>query len=79
MLSITCFAWAGLDGLRYCRRGRHQPLAQAQELRSPLETSVQAISLQDGDLKGPQPSAPQLLSEDGMEDGRGGLRAEAKA
>lgn len=79
MLSITCFAWAGLDGLRYCQRGRHQPLAQAQELRSPLETSVQAISLQDGDLRGPQPSAPQLLSEDGMEDDRGDLRVEAKA
>lgn len=81
MMSVTCFAWAGLDGLRHCRRGRHQPLAQAQELRSPLENSVQAISLPDGDLRGPQPLAPppQLLSEDGMEDSRGDLRVEAKA
>lgn len=79
MMSVTCFAWAGLDGLRHCQRGRHQPLPQAQELRSPLENSVQAISLPDGDLRGPQPSATQLLSEDGMEDSRGDLRVEAKA
>nr|AAC61788.1 reduced folate carrier membrane glycoprotein [Rattus norvegicus] len=78
-LSIICLAWAGLDGLRYYRRGRHQPLAQAQAL-SPLEDSVQAISLQDGDLRRPQPSAPQLLPEDGsVEDGRADLRVEAKA
>ncbi|XP_055463083.1 reduced folate transporter isoform X1 [Psammomys obesus] len=79
VLSIICFAGAGLDGLRYCRRGRHQPLPLAQELRSPLENSVQVLSGQDGGLRGLQPSAPPLLSEDDKKDSMADLRAEAKA
>lgn len=78
VLSIICFVGAALDGLRYCRRRRHQPLPLPQEL-SPLENSVQVLSLQDGNLKGPQPSAPPLLPEDGVEDSVTGLRLEAKA
>lgn len=79
VLSIICFVGAGLDGLRYCRQGRHQPLPLAQELRSPLENSVQMLSGQDGGLRGLQPTAPQLLSEDDKEDSLADLRAEAKA
>ncbi|KAL1771779.1 folate transporter 1 [Sigmodon hispidus] len=80
MLSIICFVGAVLDGLRYCRRGRHQPLPLAQELRSPLENSVMVASVQDEGLKGPQPSAPPLLlSEDGEEDSVPDLRVQAKA
>lgn len=78
VLSIICFVGAALDGLRYCRRRRHQPLPLPQEL-SPLENSVQALSVQDGGLKGPQPSVPPLLPEDGVEDSMAGLRLEAKA
>ncbi|XP_051009241.1 reduced folate transporter [Acomys russatus] len=79
LLSIICFAGAGLDGLKYYRQGRHQPLPLAQELRSPLENSVQVPSVQDGGSKGPQPSASLLLSEDGKEDSVAVLRLEAKA
>ncbi|XP_038197101.1 reduced folate transporter [Arvicola amphibius] len=80
VLSIICFVGAVLDGLRYCRQRRHQPLPLPlpQEL-SPLENSVQVLSVQDGSLKGPQPSAPPLLPEDGVEDSVAGLRLEAKA
>lgn len=78
VLSVICFVGAVLDGVRYCRRGRHQPLPLPQEL-SPLENSVQVPSMQDGGLGGLQPSAPQLLPEDGVEDSEASLRAEAKA
>ncbi|XP_036024302.1 reduced folate transporter isoform X2 [Onychomys torridus] len=80
VLFIICFVGAVLDGWRYCRHGHHhQPLPLAQELRSPLENSVQVLSVQDGGPKGPQPSAPPLLSEDGLEDSVADLRVEAKA
>ncbi|NP_001233760.1 reduced folate transporter [Cricetulus griseus] len=78
VLSVICFVGAVLDGVRYCRRGRHQPLPLPQEL-SPLENSVQVPSMQDRGLGGLQPSAPQLLPEDGVEDSEASLRAEAKA
>ncbi|CAH6789856.1 reduced folate transporter [Phodopus roborovskii] len=78
VLSIVCFVGAVLDGVRYYRRGRHQPLPLAQEL-SPLENSVQVLSVQDGGLEGQQPSAPQLLSEDDVEDSMADLGVEAKA
>lgn len=78
MLSIIGFVGAALDGLRYCRQRRHQPLPLPQEL-SPLENSMQVLSVKDGGPKGPQPSAPPLLPEDDMKDSVAGLRLEAKA
>lgn len=79
VLFIICFVGAVLDGWRYCRLGRHQPLPLAQELRSPLENSEQVLSVQDGGLRGLQPSAPPLPSEDDVEDIVADLRVEAKA
>lgn len=79
VLFIICLVGAVLDGWRYCRRGRHQPLPLAQELRSPLENSEQVLSVQDGGLRGLRPSAPPLPSEDGVEDSVADLRVEAKA
>uniref|UniRef100_A0A2K6GW67 Solute carrier family 19 member 1 n=1 Tax=Propithecus coquereli TaxID=379532 RepID=A0A2K6GW67_PROCO len=58
VLSVLYLLGAVLDGLRHFRQ-RHQPLPLAQELRSPLEEKAeQGLSLQDGGLRGPQPSAP---------------------
>ncbi|XP_069330996.1 reduced folate transporter [Eulemur rufifrons] len=61
VLSVLYLLGAVLDGLRHFQRG-HQPLPLAQELRSPLEEkATQGLSLKDGDLGSPQPSAPPPL------------------
>uniref|UniRef100_A0A8C9AMV5 Reduced folate transporter n=1 Tax=Prolemur simus TaxID=1328070 RepID=A0A8C9AMV5_PROSS len=64
VLSVLYLLGAVLDGLRHFQRG-HQPLPLAQELRSPLEEkAAQGLSLKDGDLSGPQPSALPPHPED---------------
>uniref|UniRef100_A0A8C5P3M4 Solute carrier family 19 (folate transporter), member 1 n=1 Tax=Jaculus jaculus TaxID=51337 RepID=A0A8C5P3M4_JACJA len=79
VLSVSYFIGAALDGLRQCRRGPHQPLPLAQELRSPSkEKAVQVLSVPDGSLGGLQPSAPPLSPEDSVEDSPGAPGPEAK-
>lgn len=49
VLFVAYFFAAVLAGLRHFRQGRHQPLALAQELRSPAhEKAGQALSAQAG-------------------------------
>ncbi|XP_004842577.2 folate transporter 1 [Heterocephalus glaber] len=71
VLSVIYFLGALLDVLHHFWRSRHQPLPVVQELQSPSEKAVQALSVQDGALGGLQPSAAPLPPEDGV--GRGGV------
>ncbi|KAB1283686.1 Folate transporter 1 [Camelus dromedarius] len=63
VLFVAYFFAALLVGLQHLRRGIHQPLPPAQELRSP----VQEKAVQDGALGSLQPGAWPLALEDGVE------------
>ncbi|XP_074232812.1 reduced folate transporter isoform X4 [Camelus bactrianus] len=63
VLFVAYFFAALLVGLQHLRRGIHQPLPPAQELRSP----VQEKAVQDGALGSLQPGARPLALEDGVE------------
>ncbi|XP_072826534.1 reduced folate transporter isoform X2 [Vicugna pacos] len=63
VLFVAYFFAAVLVGLQHLRRGSHQPLPPAQELRSP----VQEKAVQDGALGSLQPGARPLAPEDGLE------------
>nr|XP_031535367.1 reduced folate transporter [Vicugna pacos] len=63
VLFVAYFFAAVLVGLQHLRRGSHQPLPPAQELRSP----VQEKAVQDGALGSLQPGARPLAPEDGVE------------
>nr|XP_010964856.1 PREDICTED: LOW QUALITY PROTEIN: folate transporter 1 [Camelus bactrianus] len=64
VLFVAYFFAALLVGLQHLRRGIHQPLPPAQELRSP----VQEKAVQDGALGSLQPGARPLALEDGVEE-----------
>ncbi|XP_036098203.1 reduced folate transporter isoform X1 [Molossus molossus] len=67
VLSIAYFLGALLGSLWHFRRGHHQPLPLAQELRSPLEEKATPMqSLQDGALSNLQPEATTLALEDSV-------------
>ncbi|XP_048202039.1 reduced folate transporter [Perognathus longimembris pacificus] len=92
VLSVVYLAGGVLDGLQMCQwgpcpqrwqqgqGGRHLPLPQAQELRSPLEEKTPtALSLQEGSQGGLQPPAASPPPEDSPKDSLGARAHEAKA